>query len=103
MAISGDGSKLCIAGTIDDYAAIVSRPALATDRIIPVGDTPYWAQTSVDGNHCFSSVSSEGEVAVLSYRTAQEVARVPVGGYPQRSRTARVLQEALDRLSPAAG
>lgn len=103
MAMSGDGTKLCMAGTIDDYAAIVSRPALTTDRIIPVGDIPYWTQTSTNGRYCYVSLSGEDEVAVLSYATAQVVARVPVGDFPQRERTGGVAQEALDRLSPAAG
>jgi YVTN family beta-propeller protein len=100
MAISGDGTKLCIAGTIDDYVAIVSRPALTTDRIIPVGDQPYWTTTSVDGNYCFASNSADNTVSVISYHTAQEVARIPVGNFPQRERIATIAEEVLTTLIP---
>jgi len=31
LAMSGDGTKLCDVGTIDDYTAIIARPALSTD------------------------------------------------------------------------
>lgn len=103
MAMSGDGSKLCVAGTIDDYAAIISRPALTTDRIVPTPDQPYWTQTSVDGEYCFVSNSGADNVSVISYRTAQEVARVAVGHYPQRSRIAAVTPRAVTALAPAAG
>jgi YVTN family beta-propeller protein len=103
MAASGDWRKLCVAGTINDYAAIISRPGLTTDRIIPVGDQPYWAQTSVDGEHCFISNSGSDTVTVISYATAQEVATVPVGDFPQRERTALVAAEVLAALDPAAG
>ena len=103
LALSGDNSKLCDAGTIDNYVAIVSRPSLTTDRIIPVGRLPYWATTSKDGTRCLVSLSEDNAVSVISYDTAQEIARVPVGNFPQRERTATVTQEALNALSPAAG
>jgi YVTN family beta-propeller protein len=103
MAMSGDSAKLCIAGTIDDYAAIVSRPGLTTDRIIPLGDIPYWSQTSADGRYCYVSLSGEDEVAVISYATAQVVARVPVGDFPQRERNGKAAPEALAALDAATG
>jgi YVTN family beta-propeller protein len=103
LALSGDNSKLCDVGTIDNYVAIVSRPSLTTDRIIPVGSQPYWATTSKDGTRCLVSNSKDNTVSVISYATAQEITRVPVGNFPQRERTATVAQEALNALSPAAG
>ncbi|GAA4683413.1 YncE family protein [Phytohabitans rumicis] len=98
MAMSGDGTKLCMAGTIDDYAAIVSRPGLSTDRIIPVGDIPYWTQTSTDGRYCYVSLSGADQVVVISYATSQIVARVPVGDFPQRERNQKVTEEAIAAL-----
>ena len=99
MALSGDNSKLCVAGTIDDYVAIISRPALSTDRVIPVGDQPYWATTSVDGQHCVVTNSKSNSVSVIDYRTAQEVARIPVGNFPQRERLAQVSPDVLPALA----
>jgi YVTN family beta-propeller protein len=98
LAISGDGTKLCAAGTINDYVAILSRPALTTDRLVPSGDLPYWAATSADGEHCLVTNSYDDTVSVISYRTASEVKRVRVGDFPQRERLATVTNEVIDAL-----
>jgi len=103
MAMSGDGTKLCDVGTIDNYVAIVSVPALTTDKIVNVGNLPYWAQTSRDGKYCLVSNSNDNAVSVIRYSDATEVTRVPVGAFPQRERTAAVLPQVIDGLSPAAG
>jgi len=95
MAMSGDGARLCVAGTIDDYAAIIARPSLATERITPVGHIPYWTLTSVDGNHCFVSLSGDDAVVVLSYQTGQVLARVGVGDFPQRERLGQLSSAAV--------
>ncbi|HEU4422595.1 MAG TPA: PQQ-binding-like beta-propeller repeat protein [Pilimelia sp.] len=99
LAMSGDGSKLCSAGTINNYVAIVSRPALTTDRLVPSGELPYWATTSLDGAHCLVTNSKDDTVSVISYATAQEVKRVTVGDFPQRERLAAVTGAVLDALS----
>jgi YVTN family beta-propeller protein len=103
LAVSGDGPKICAAGTIDDYVAIVSRPGLTTDRIIPGFHLPYWANTSHDGKYCLVSNSKDNTVSVISYDTAQEVNRINVGRYPQRERNVAVPPEVVDALSPSAG
>jgi YVTN family beta-propeller protein len=101
--MSADGTKLCDAGTIDDYVAIISRPALTTDRIVPVGHLPYWAMTSADGTHCLITNSQDDTVSVISYDTAQELMRVPVGDFPQRERLGQVPEDVLGALSRSAG
>jgi len=98
LAMSGDESKLCAAGTIDNYVAIVSRPALTTDRLVPSGNLPYWAATSLDGAHCLVTNSKDDTVSVISYATAQEIKRVTVGDFPQRERLAVVTSAVLDAL-----
>jgi YVTN family beta-propeller protein len=95
LAASNDGAKICAAATVSDYVAIVSRPGLTVDRIVPVGDQPYWATTSVDGQYCFVSNSLSNSVSVISYATATEVARVPVGRYPQRLHAAVIPTDVL--------
>jgi YVTN family beta-propeller protein len=96
LALSRDGSKICNAATVSDYVAIVSRPALTVDRIIRVGDQPYWATISVDGRYCFVPNSLSDSVSVISLASATEVARVPVGRYPQRLHATSVPQDVLD-------
>jgi DNA-binding beta-propeller fold protein YncE len=85
LAMNAAGTKLCVAGTMSDYAAIVSRRSFAY-QLIQVGEKPYWATNSGDGKRCFVSVSGNDRVSVISYRTGEEVARIPVGDHPQRMR-----------------
>jgi DNA-binding beta-propeller fold protein YncE len=101
LAMNPQGTKLCAAGTMSDYAAIVSRATFAA-RIIPVGEKPYWATNSSDGRYCFVSVSGEDRVAVVSYAKEQEVARIPVGDHPQRMRMGRLRYGLLGSERPAA-
>ena len=95
LAMNPKGTKLCAAGTMSDYAAIVKRGPLKLQRIVPVGTTPYWSASSEDGKYCFVSVAGDDRVSVISFRTAREVARIKVGDHPQRMRTGRVLRKAL--------
>jgi hypothetical protein len=90
LALNGDGTKICDAGTIDDYVAILTRASLSVDRIIPVGDIPYWATTSTDGKVCFVANSGTDNVSAISFAKARELARIPVGDHPQRMRTAKI-------------
>jgi DNA-binding beta-propeller fold protein YncE len=105
IALSGDGTRICDVGTIDDYAKIVSTSTLGTLATVyyPAHSIPYLAATSVDGAHCFVPLSAGNAVSVISYATGQEVARVPVGTFPQRGRLAHVTAAGLTALSPAAG
>jgi YVTN family beta-propeller protein len=105
IALSGDGTKLCDVGTIDDYAKIVSTSTLATTATVtyPTGSIPYWAATSADGNYCFVALSAGNAVSVINYATGQEVARVPVGNFPQRARVYNVPQSVIAALSPSNG
>jgi DNA-binding beta-propeller fold protein YncE len=91
------GTKLCAAGTMSNYAAIVSRRTLELERAIRVGRTPYWATSSEDGRYCFVSVAGDDRVSVISFRTAREVARIRVGDHPQRMRTGAVRAGLLGR------
>jgi DNA-binding beta-propeller fold protein YncE len=103
IALSGDGTRLCDVGTIDNYVAIVSVPALSNVSIINVGRKPYWGLTSVDGNYCLVSNSNDNDVWVIQYNPARVVAVVPVGGFPQRERLATVPDNVITNLSPAVG
>jgi DNA-binding beta-propeller fold protein YncE len=107
MALSGDGTKLCDVGTIDDYVAVVSTASLADNlpidqTILNVGRKPYWGQTSVDGNYCFVSNSDDNDVWVVQYTPAAAVTHVNVGAFPQRERIAVVPDAVVAHLSPPA-
>jgi DNA-binding beta-propeller fold protein YncE len=105
IALSGDGTKLCDVGTIDDYTKIVSTATLATTGTVtyPTGSIPYWAVDSADGNYCFVALSAANQVSVVSYATGQEVARVNVGDFPQREKVAQLPDAVIAALSPSIG
>jgi YVTN family beta-propeller protein len=98
LALSGDGTKLCDAGTIDDTVSIVSTATMTVTTTIDVGTIPYWATTSADGKLCFVSNSGSNDVSVIDYETGRELARTPVGRFPQRSRVGRIPRAVLDGL-----
>ncbi|MEO3782745.1 YncE family protein [Actinocorallia sp. B10E7] len=89
MSMSPDGSKLCIAGTMDDYATIVDRASLTEGPLVPAAK-PYWATVSGDGKACVISESDADQVTAIDFATGQKVVSVPVGDHPQRVRVARV-------------
>jgi YVTN family beta-propeller protein len=94
LAMNPAGRKLCAAGTMSDYAAIVARESFRF-RIIPVGEKPYWSTNSGDGRYCFVSVSGDDRVSVISYAQEREIARIPVGDHPQRMRMGTIQDAAL--------
>jgi DNA-binding beta-propeller fold protein YncE len=85
IAMNGAGTKLCVAGTMDNYAAIVSRRTF-TYQLIQAGEKPYWSTNSTEGNYCFVSWSGTDSLSAISYGTGNEVARIQVGDHPQRVR-----------------
>ncbi|HKG35794.1 MAG TPA: hypothetical protein VKA89_05080 [Solirubrobacterales bacterium] len=86
IAMNPRGTRLCVAGTMSNYAAIVSRKTFAY-KIIKVGDRPYWSTPSENGRYCFVSVAGADRVSVISYRKRKQVASIRVGDHPQRMRT----------------
>jgi DNA-binding beta-propeller fold protein YncE len=87
LAMDPKGTKLCVAGTMSKYAAIVTRKPFRLQRTLKVGRVPYWSHSSEDGKYCFVSVAGEDRVSVISFKTAREVKRIKVGDHPQRMRT----------------
>jgi YVTN family beta-propeller protein len=95
LALNPEGTKLCVAGTMSDYAAIVSTDDYS-HRIHPVGEKPYWSTNSADGRYCFVSVSGDDRVVVLDYASEEEVARIDVGDHPQRMRMGLIRTEFVE-------
>ncbi|MEO6605972.1 MAG: serine/threonine protein kinase [Aeromicrobium sp.] len=89
IAMNANGTTLCVAGTMSDYAAIVSRKSFA-HTIIPIGPKPYWATTGPGGNTCWMSTSGNDQVSVIDYTTKKVIKRIAVGDHPQRVREGRV-------------
>ena len=99
LAMNPSGKKLCAAGTMSDYAAIVDRSSFAY-KIAARGTKPYWATNSGRGSYCFVSFSGDDAVSVISYRKAKEIARIQVGDHPQRMRMGKVRAGLLGTKKP---
>lgn len=94
MAISGDTTKLCDAGTVSDYAAIISLLSLTTDALVPTGKKPYWAAATPNGRYCFLPNSDSDDVTVVDFKGTTETARIPIGG-PKKVRGYAIPVDAL--------
>ena len=103
LALSGDGDRLCDAGTVDNNVAIVLTSDLSVERMVDVGNVPYWASSSPDGEHCFVSMSGDDNITVIHYETGEVSAIVPVGQFPQRNRLGRMREQDIAGLAPADG
>jgi DNA-binding beta-propeller fold protein YncE len=92
LAMNAAGNRLCAAGTMDGYAAIVNRDSFRY-KTIPVGNTPYWATNGPGGTQCWMSIAGDDKVDVINYRTRSIVAQIPVGDHPQRIRLGAVARD----------
>ncbi|MGW3624020.1 YncE family protein [Streptomyces sp. NPDC000880] len=98
MSMNPAGDKLCVAGTMDDYATIVDRATLQEGPLV-TASKPYWATVSGDGASCVISESGADRVTAIDFATGKKVASVAVGDHPQRVRIAHV---AADWTGPRA-
>ncbi|MFJ9808891.1 YncE family protein [Streptomyces sp. NPDC101158] len=89
LSMSPDGTKLCVAGTMDDYATVVDRATLQEGPLVEASK-PYWATVSGDGRSCVISESGADRVTAIDFATGRRVATVGVGDHPQRVRLAHV-------------
>ncbi len=89
ISMSPDGSKLCVAGTMDDYATVVNRTTLQEGPLVTAAK-PYWATVSGDGKSCVISESGTDQVTAIDFATGRKQVSVPVGDHPQRVRLGHV-------------
>ncbi|UMG93269.1 serine/threonine protein kinase [Nocardioides sp. TF02-7] len=90
LSIDRRGRTLCVAGTMDDYAALVDR---RTGRRTLFNEKttgryygkPYWTTEGL-GDTCWVSLSDADALAVLDTRTGKQLAYRKVGNHPQRVR-----------------
>ncbi|MGP9016955.1 YncE family protein [Streptomyces sp. BR1] len=99
LSMSPDGAKLCVAGTMDDYATVVDRTTLQEGPLVPASK-PYWATVSGDGRSCVISESGADRITAIDFATGLKTVSVPVGDHPQRVRIGHV---PADWTGPSAG
>ena len=99
IAMNPRGTKICVAGTMSDYATVVDARTYERSPLIKKdGGKPYWVTPSADGRYCYISWSGTDQVAKISYRTEKVVDEAPVGDHPQRVRNAFVEQSLVAGL-----
>ncbi|MCX4903112.1 YncE family protein [Streptomyces sp. NBC_00878] len=89
ISMKPDGTKICVAGTMDDYATVVDRATLQEGPLV-TASKPYWATVSGDGKSCVVSESGADQVTAIDFTTGKKTVSVPVGDHPQRVRLAHV-------------
>ncbi|MFF8478585.1 YncE family protein [Streptomyces sp. NPDC015414] len=89
LSMNPAGTKLCVAGTMDDYATVVDRATLQEGPLV-TASKPYWATVSGDGKDCVVSESGADQVTAIDFATGRKVVSVPVGDHPQRVRLGHV-------------
>ncbi|MEU1874514.1 MULTISPECIES: YncE family protein [unclassified Streptomyces] len=99
LSMSPDGARICVAGTMDDYATVVDRGTLREGPLVSAAK-PYWATVSGDGRHCVVSESGADQVTAIDFATGEKSVSVPVGDHPQRVRIGHV---AADWTAPSPG
>ncbi|MGW7378293.1 YncE family protein [Streptomyces sp. NPDC054794] len=99
ISMNPAGTKLCVAGTMDDYATVVDRATLQEGPLV-TASKPYWATVSGDGKDCIISESGADQVTAIDFATGRKVASVAVGDHPQRVRLGHVQE---DWTGPSSG
>lgn len=99
LAITHDGSTLCLAGRASDYVALVSAPALELITTISVDDAPGWATLSLDDKTCIVPNTRADNVSLISLAERREIARIPAGDGPKHVTVARIPDEVVKALA----
>ncbi|RYP87217.1 serine/threonine protein kinase [Nocardioides guangzhouensis] len=86
IAMNPGGTKICVAGTMSDYATVVDRATFRRGPLLKRGLKPYWVTPSADGKSCYISWSGSDKVSRISYATGRVTRSVRVGDHPQRIR-----------------
>ena len=90
LALTVDGTTLCLAGRASDYAALVRVPDLTLIATIPVGDAPGWAETAEGGRICLTANTRSDDLSFISIAERKEVLRLPIGNGPKHITIARL-------------
>ena len=99
IAMNPRGTRICVAGTMSDYATVVDRSSYRRGPLLKKEDgKPYWVTPSASGRHCYISWSGTDEVAKISYRTGRVVDERRVGDHPQRIRNGFVASDLVADL-----
>lgn len=98
IAMNPEGTKICVAGTMSDYATVVDAKTFKRGKLLMGGLKPYWVTQSWDGDSCYISWAGSDKISKISYRTGRITQSVKVGDHPQRIRNGYVLKSLVPGL-----
>ncbi|GAB2761059.1 YncE family protein [Nocardioides salsibiostraticola] len=99
IAANPDGDRICVAGTMSDYAVVVDVKSRTKEKLVKrKNGKPYWVTPSADGRFCLISWSGTDQVSKISYRTGKVVRNKRVGDHPQRVRNGFIRKGFVKRL-----
>jgi hypothetical protein len=98
IAMNPAGTKICVAGTMSDYATVVDAQSFRRGKLLKGGTKPYWVTPSWDGRYCYISWSGSDKISKISYRTGRIVQSAKVGDHPQRVRNGYVARSLVAGL-----
>ena len=90
MSMSPDGDKLCIAGTMDDYATVVDRDTLTGGPAGHRRPSRTGRPSAATASPASSRRAGADQVTAIDFATGEKTASVSVGDHPQRVRIAHV-------------
>lgn len=98
IAMNPEGTKICVAGTMSDYATVVDATTFKHGKLLMGGLKPYWVTPSWDGDSCYISWAGSDKISKISYRTGRITQSVKVGDHPQRIRNGYVVKSLVPGL-----
>lgn len=98
LALTRDGTTLCIAGRASDYAAIVSTAPLALVGTVAVADAPSWAVIDRTDRLCLVASTRADEVDIVSLANRALVGRFATGRGPKHITLAMVPPNVIDAI-----
>jgi hypothetical protein len=93
LALSHDGSTLCLAGRASDYVALVKAPELELIATIPVDDAPGWSALADEDRLCISANTRSDTVSLISVAQRKEIKRLPAADGPKHITVAMIPDE----------
>ncbi len=95
IAMNPAGTRICVAGTMSDYATVVDARTFRHGKLLKGGLKPYWVTPSWDGRYCYISWSGSDRISRIAYRSGRIAGSVRVGDHPQRVRNGVIRREFL--------
>jgi DNA-binding beta-propeller fold protein YncE len=98
LALTDDGTTLCLAGRASDYIALVSVPDLKLITTIPSGDAPGWAEIADNGKVCLVTNTRSDDLSIISIAERKEILRLPIGDGPKHVTVARIPTSVIEAI-----